>query len=366
MAKRVSALDATLRELGATMDEWNDMDVPVGFPYDPNEELEAVRDAVGMWDTSALKKIHVRGPDALATVDHLAPRDMSKIYVGKSAYSPILKEDGHMCDDSYIYYIKENEYLVVHGGGKTMECLEESAEGRNVRVEFDDDLHMISVQGPKAVELIDPHAEMNLYALRFCHHADTTVFGKKAMISRTGFSGERGYEVFVRAKDAVETWHQLMEHGKPLGLVPVSFGGLDIIHTESGLLFYGAEATEENTPWEVNCGWAISRKKGDFRGKEAVLALEGKEKVKLGGIVADHHDSVGAGTELFRDGEKVGHTTSAAYSRRLGKSLALVHLVPSAAAEGTKVEVRSDEVKCAATVVPIPFVDPQKKRLHAM
>ncbi len=129
---------------------------------------------------------------------------------------------------------------------------------------------------------------------------------------------------------------------------------------------YGAEATEQNTPWEVDFGWAVSRSKGDFRGKQAVFELEGKEKVKFYGIVADYHDVVEHGAELSIDGEIVGHVTTPAYSRRLGKSLALVHLIPSAAVEGTVLELNGPTIQCRATAASIPFVDPQRKRLHAM
>lgn len=365
MAKRVSALDATLRSLGATMGEWNDMDVPFNYPTDPDDEHDAVRDAVGIWDTSALKKIRVRGPDALRVVDHLATRDMTKIYVGKSAYTPVLKDDGHFCDDAYIYRIGENDFIVVHGGGKTMERVQESARGKNASVELDDDLHLISVQGPKSIELLNPQSSVSLRDLKFCHHRDAKVFGIPMMVSRTGFSGERGYELFVPAKDAVKTWDELMRHGKPMGLLPVSFAAIDKIHIESGLLFYGAEATEENTPWEARCDWAISKSKGDFRGKTALFALKGKEKVLLSGIVADHNDSVEVGAALLEGGQKVGQVTSACFSRRMKKSIALVHLAPASAVEGRRVEVKGENVTCAATVARIPFVDPEKKRLHA-
>ena len=129
---------------------------------------------------------------------------------------------------------------------------------------------------------------------------------------------------------------------------------------------YGAEATEQNTPWEVDMGWAVARDKGDFRGKQAVSELEGREKVKFFGIVAEHDDVVEHGAELFIDGELVGHVTTPAYSRRLGKSLALVHLVPSAAVEGTALELKGPTIQCRATATSIPFVDPQRKRLHAI
>jgi aminomethyltransferase len=366
MAKRTSALDATMRALGAEMGEWNDMAVAFGFPCDPHLEHDAIRETVGMWDTSALTKIQVRGADALAAIDYLVTRDMARIEVGKSAYCPILKDDGHFCDDAIIFHVAEDHFLVASAIGPTLELLRDYAKKRNLSVELDEELHVITVQGPKSIELLDAQSSANLRELAFCHQINTTLCGKNMMVSRTGYSGERGYELFMGADEVVEVWQELMEPGQALGLRPISFGGLEMVHIESGLMAYGAEATEQNTPWEVDFGWAVSRSKGDFRGKQAVFALEGKEKVKFYGIVADHNDVVEYGAELSIDGEIVGHVTTPAYSRRLGKSLALVHLIPSAAVEGTALELNGPTIQCRATAASIPFVDPQRKRLHAM
>jgi aminomethyltransferase len=366
MAKRTSALDATMRALGAEMGEWNDMAVAFGFPCDPHLEHDAIRETVGMWDTSALTKIQVRGADALAAIDYLVTRDMTRIEVGQSAYCPILKDDGHFCDDAIIFHVAEDHFLVASAIGPTLELLRDYAKKRNLSVELDEELHVITVQGPKSIELLDAQTSANLRELAFCHQINTTLCGKNMMVSRTGYSSERGYELFMGADEVVEVWQELMEPGQALGLRPISFGGLEMVHIESGLMAYGAEATEQNTPWEVDFGWAVSRSKGDFRGKQAVFELEGKEKVKFYGIVADHHDVVEHGAELSIDGEIVGHVTTPAYSRRLGKSLALVHLIPSAAVEGTALELNGPTIQCRATAASIPFVDPQRKRLHAM
>jgi aminomethyltransferase len=366
MAKRISALDATMRALGAEMGEWNDMAVAFGFPCDPHLEHDAIRETVGMWDTSALTKIQVRGADALAAIDYLVTRDMTRIDVGQSAYCPILKDDGHFCDDAIIFHVAEDHFLVASAIGPTLELLRDYAKNRNLSVELDEELHVITVQGPKSIELLDAQSSANLRELAFCHQINATLCGKNMMVSRTGYSGERGYELFMGADEVVEVWQELMEPGQALRLRPISFGGLEMVHIESGLMAYGAEATEQNTPWEVNFGWAVSRSKGDFRGKQAVFALEGKEKVKFYGIVANHHDVVEHGAELSIDGEIVGHVTTPAYSRRLGKSLALVHLIPSAAVEGTALELIGPTIQCRATAASIPFVDPQRKRLHAM
>ena len=365
MATRISALDATVRALGAEMGEWNDMAVAFGFPNDPHLEHDAIRETVGMWDTSALTKIQLRGPDALAAVDYLVTRDMTRIQVGQSAYCPILKDDGHFCDDAIIFHAAEDHFLVASAIGPTLQLLQDYASGRNLQVELDEDLHIITLQGPTAIELLDPLTDADLRSLKFCQQIITTVCGKQMMLSRTGYSGERGYELFMGADIVIDVWQELLQRGQAFGLRPISFGGLEMVHIESGLMAYGAEATEQNTPWEVDMGWAVSRSKGDFRGKQALFELEGKEKVKFFGIVADHDDVVEHGAELSIDGRLVGHVTTPAYSRRLGKSLALVHLIPSAAVEGTSLQLKGPTIHCSATATSIPFVDPQRKRLHA-
>ena len=366
MAKRISVLDATIRALGAEMGEWNDMAVAFGFPNDPHLEHDAIRETVGMWDTSALTKIHERGADALAAIDYLVTRDMTRIGVGQSAYCPILKDDGHFCDDAIVFHVAEDHFLVASAIGPSLELLQDYARNRKLSVELDEALHIITVQGPNSIDLLDAKSSADLRSLRFCHQLDTRLCGQQMMLSRTGYSGERGYELFMGADVVVDVWQELMQHGQAYGLRPISFGGLEMVHIESGLMAYGAEATEQNTPWEVDMGWAVSHDKGDFRGKQAVFELEGKEKVKFFGIVADHHDVVEHGAELFIDDELVGHVTTPAYSRRLGKSLALVHLVPEAAVAGTSMQLKGPTIQCQATAASIPFVDPERKRLHAM
>ena len=366
MPTRISALDATVRALGAQMGEWNDMAVAFGFPWDPDLEHDAIRETAGIWDTSALTKIQVLGADALAAIDFLVTRDMTRVGVGQSAYCPILQDNGHFCDDAIVFHVAENHWLVASATGPSLQLLQDYAQGRNLSVELDEDLHIITVQGPGSIDLLDAQTDTDLRALAFCHQLDLTLCAERMMLSRTGYSGERGYELFMGADVVVDVWQQLLDQGSEYGLRPISFGGLEMVHIESGLMAYGAEATEANTPWEVDMGWAVSRSKGDFRGKQAVFELEGKEKVKFFGIIAEHDDVVEHGAELLIDGEIVGHVTTPAYSRRLQKSLALVHLAPHAAVHGTELELRGATIQCRAMASTIPFVDPQRTRLHAM
>ena len=362
MSERNSALAAHHRALGSELEEWNGMGAPLTYNSDPCDEHDTVRTAAGLFDVSGLKKVHVRGSDSLAVVDHLITRNMAVIPVGRSAYGAVLNEAGGICDDAIIFNVADNHYLVVHGSGECRERLDESAAGKDVAIEFDDDLHNISLQGPVATDFLDQHTPIDLPALKYFNQESTTLFDLPVMISRTGFSGERGFELLATAEHIVPLWEAIVQHGAAQGITPCSFAGLDKTRVEAALLFFPYDMTAENTPWEVTFGWAVSRKKGDFRGREAVFAREGQDKISLVGIVADHGDAVDAGAALLVDGRKVGIVNSPAWSHRMNKSLALAHVEPGAAADGTFYEVSGKTVSCSATATPIPFYDPEKSR----
>ena len=163
----------------------------------------------------------------------------------------------------------------------------------------------------------------------------------------------------------VDLWDQILGHGEAMGIMPCSFTCLDKIRVEATLLFYPYDMTERNTPWEVGLGWAIARSGADFRGKAAVLAAEGKEKVTLAGIAVDHDEALEGGDKLLQDGREVGVVNSPAYSHRMRKSLALCHVAPGLAVPGTRFAVAGEEISTTAVVEPIPFYDPEKSRTHA-
>ena len=245
-----------------------------------------------------------------------------------------------------------------------MQRLQESAAGLNVDIELDDDLHNISLQGPKALQLLDAHTSIDLGQMPYFHHQPAQLFGHPCRISRTGYSGERGYEIFASAAVVGEIWDQILGHGAEIGVMPCSFASLDKVRIEAALLFFGYDMTDEHTPWEVGLGFTVNRNKGDFRGNQAVLASEGQERFVAAGISIDHDDALAGGETLNLDGVEVGIINSPCYSHRLGKSLALVHLRPDTAHPGTRLDVASDDFLGTATVETIPFFDPTKSRTH--
>lgn len=357
---RTSALASRHTALGSGLEDWNGMGTAWTYDTDPNDEHDAVRERAGMFDMSPLKKVFVRGPDAKAVLDHLTTRDMSKIAPGKAAYLCVLTEQGGIADDAIVSCNGSGEWMIVHGSGDTMALLEDSAEGRDATLEFTDDLHDLSVQGPDALDILNGHCDIELAALAYFEHAPASLFGHVCRISRTGYSGERGYEIFADGSVITDIWDKLVD----TGVMPCSFTALDKVRIEAGLLFYGYDMTEDNTPWEVGLGFTVSRTKGDFRGKKALMAAKGSEKINNVCLDINHPDMVAGGETLSLNGESVGVVNSPCYSHRLGKSLALAHVRPGVGA-GTSLTVSGDGIDTTATIVESPIYDPRKSRTHA-
>ena len=356
---RTSALASRHTALGSGLEDWNGMGTAWTYNNDPNEEHDAVREGAGMFDMSPLKKVFVRGPDAAATLDHLTTRDITKIATGSAAYLCVLTEKGGIADDAIVSNNGGDEWMIVHGSGDTMALLQASAEGRDVQIEFTDDLHDLSVQGPMSCDILNANCDIDLPTLCYFQHTSAKLFGYSCRLSRTGYSGERGYEVFADASVIGDIWDRLVD----AGVMPCSFTALDKVRIEAGLLFYGYDMTENNTPWEVGLGFTISKDKGDFRGKDATLAAKGNEAVKNVCLDISHADMVAGGEILSLGGTDVGVVNSPCFSHRLNKSLALAHIKPDIAV-GTVLQISGEGIDTTAIVVQSPIYDPHKSKTH--
>lgn len=357
---RTSALASRHTALGSGLEDWNGMGTAWNYHTDPNDEHDAVRDRAGMVDMSPLKKVFVRGPDAMAVLDHLTTRDMSHIVPGKAAYLCVLTEQGGIADDAIVSNNGGGEWMVVHGSGDTMALLEASAAGRDIELEFTDDLHDLSVQGPASCGILNTHCDVDLTSLAYFEHTAAKLFGHDCRISRTGYSGERGYEIFADGTVVGDIWDKLLDEG----VIPCSFTALDKLRIEAGLLFYGYDMTEDNTPWEVGLGFTVSRSKGDYRGKDSVWKAKGEEVVQNVCIEVHHSDMLEGGESLTLDDTSVGVVNSPCYSHRLEKSLALAHIRPDIAL-GVELGVSGEGIVTTAKVIEYPVYDPQKTRTHA-
>ncbi|MEP9351533.1 aminomethyltransferase family protein [Xanthobacter sp. KR7-225] len=365
---RQSILNGRHRELGSKLEEtWNDMAIPQHYATDPYLETAAVRYQAGLIDVSALKIIDVAGKDALAFLNQLLTADISKIPAGRSMISSIVDADGGLIDDVLVYVDGDGAFRLSHGGGTLEQALPVVAQGFDVTFQRDDDVHILSLQGPLALDILSPHTPLDLKALPYFGHGRTTLFGTPVSLARGGYSAERGYEVFCAAKDAVDLWDRILEAGKPFGAMPVSWDCLDIVRVEGALLFFPFDMPhKDTTPFEVLMDWSVDLTKPDFRGKAALAKRKGTERTHQAGIEVLAQKAITPGARIFKDGEEVGVVNSTTYSRHLMKSLALVSLVPTVTALGTALTVKDGEETFAANVVRTPFYDPMRLRTHPL
>lgn len=370
---RHSALAHRHAEIGGELEDWNGMGTAWFYDHTPERakaDYEAVRTKAGLMDVSGLKKVHVVGADAAYVIDRVTTRNVEKIAPGRSTYASILNADGKFVDDCIIYHIAVNSWLVVHGTGIGMEQLASVAAGKNCEILFDDDLHDMSLQGPVAVDLLAKEVP-GIRDLAYFGLMQTRLYGRDVMISRTGYTGERGYEIFCRAKDATHLWDNILEAGKDMGVRPVQFSTLDMLRIESYLLFYPGDNSETfpfddepcgDTLWELGLDFTVSPGKTGFVGAENHYAMEGKERFKIYGIqLSDSMAQMDMGARVMRDGKDIGVITYGLSSELNGYSVAIARIAPDAAKPGTKLSVvQLDGTELAAAAEEMPFYDKDK------
>jgi aminomethyltransferase len=370
----MSALADRHRALGSNLEDWIGMGMAWTYDHPLADDHVAIRTKAGLMDVSGLKKLHLVGPHATPILDYAATRNVEKITPGRSAYTTFLNDDGKFVDDGILYRTGPNDWLVVHGGGGAYELLTGAVVGKNVAMLFDDDLHDLSLQGPAAVDFLAKHVP-GVRDLNYFAHMQTTLFKKPVMISRTGYTGERGYEIFCRGADAGLIWDRILKDGAKFGIIPTSFTTLDLLRVESYLLFYPFDNSEMypfadepagDTLWELGLDFTVSPGKTGFRGAAAHYRAKGKERFKIYGVEISAEQPAEAGDELFADARKVGVVTCGMKSTLTGRSLAIARLDVDKAVPGTPLQLRGKSFSAAATAQPMPFDDPEKKKRTAV
>ncbi|MEM9668777.1 MAG: aminomethyltransferase family protein [Pseudomonadota bacterium] len=370
---RFSALADRHRALGSELEDWSGMGTAWSYNKNQEEEYLAIRTRAGFMDVSGLKKVHLVGPHASHIIDRATTRNVEKIKPGRSSYACMLNDAGKFIDDCVIYRMGPNNFMVVHGSGQGHEQLTMAAAGRDVSVQFDDNLHDISLQGPLAVDFLEDYVP-GIRDVIYFSHIHTTLFGKPVTISRTGYTGERGYEIFCRGQDAPHIWDELTEKGAPLGIIPTRFTTLDWLRAESYLLFFPYDNSEmypfENdttgdTLWELGLDFTVSPGKTGFRGAEEHYRLKDKERFKIYGVKLEGTVAAEEGAPLLKDGQQVGVVTIGMYSSLNKHNIGIARMPVDCAIAGTKLVVKNEasEVPCEAH--PMPFYDPDKKRRTA-
>ncbi|HEX2163641.1 MAG TPA: glycine cleavage system aminomethyltransferase GcvT [Thermoanaerobaculia bacterium] len=329
------------------------------------EEHRAVRAAAGIFDVSHMGEVRIAGKGASAFLQHLTPNDVERLPVGRAQYSALLTPEGTYLDDLLCYHLGDGEWLLVTNASnadadfawiaaRAAEWPGDPVEVRDVGHEY----ALVAVQGPRAVDVLDPIVRADLADLRSYSFSQSDCGPFPALVSRTGYTGEDGFEVYVAPEHAAGLWEMLLDEGREEGLVPAGLGARDTLRLEAALALYGHELDGETTPWEAGLGWTVKLDKGDFIGRQALVAAReaGPRKKLIGfevrgrGIAREGHPIFAAGGEAA-----IGRVTSGTWSPTFEKALGMAFVPPDRAVPGTALEVDVRGRRLPVEVVELPF-----------
>ena len=356
-----TAFDAPQRELGADFVDWEGWYWPNEFG-DAIAEHNAVRNDVGVWDESPLRKWDFRGPDALRAADRIFTNDMLGLQVGQVRYAPFCDENGKMVGDGTVFRFTDDHAWVITALDSDLDHFRQVANDMDVEIEpITQDLPHVQLQGPRSRELLAGLTDADVQGLRYFRFwpEQVEVGGVPAWVSRTGYSGELGYEIFVAPDDAPQLWRVLTEAGaKPYGMVAV-----ESLRIESGLIFIGYDYFQNETdPFDMSLDKVIRLDKGDFHGKEALQETAQDPPRRMVTLVVEGGEVPEYGAAVTSNGEPAGTLTSPSESPTLGKVIGMAVLETRFADKGTEVEVAVGEGTAKATVEDFPIYDPEKRR----
>ncbi len=333
------------------------------------EEHQATRQSVGVFDISHMGRLRLDGPDALRLVDHLVTRRVQTMKPGQVRYALLTNPQGGILDDVLVYRMTDaagNDYvlLVVNAANRprVLDWIEEHYQGYEVTLsDLTQQWAMIAVQGPRALEAVQPLVHQPLQELRYYRATETTVLGRGGIVSRTGYTGEDGVELIVGAGAALELWEEIIRRVTPLGGKPAGLGARDTLRLEAGMPLYGHELTENTLPQQAGLDFAVDLDK-DFIGAEALRQADFSALARLVGLELHSRRVAREGYAILRQNDIVGQVTSGTFSPTLQKSIAMGYVAPELAAPGTQLHVDVRGRPEPATVVPLPFYHRRKKK----
>jgi len=367
-----TAFTPSIRHLTDDLIEYNSFWLPNSFAHQGDQaEYWALRQRAALMDLSPLRKFEVRGKDAFALLQYAFSRNLEKVPAGNAAYGCLLNPHGGMIDDGIVFCFDATHYRYVGNCDTDGDWLQRVSQqqGWDVTVEaVSDRLHNLALQGPKSREILQTLIP-DFPPLQYFQFTQTQLGSIPVLISRTGYTGEHGYELFVHPQDGAALWATLMAVGKPFGMLPLGMKALDRARIEAGLLAVGAEFDDLTSPYQAGIGWAVALKKPDFIGKSALEKLKEHPPKKAVGLVLEGAEVASPGQPIYAQGERwrIGQITSATFSPILDRSIALAQVVPTYAEVGTVVEVGLlDGIKrrVPATVGTLAAFDPTKSRVR--
>jgi aminomethyltransferase len=354
-----TALNDAHRRLGARMVDFGGWDMPVIYAGTIDEHM-AVRTAAGLFDVSHMGEIEVKGREALALVQHVTTNDAAKLADGQAQYAGLLYPQGTFVDDLLVHRLSAEHYLLCVNASNTEKdfaWIVENTRGFDAEVVNTSAAYtQLALQGPKAVEILQPLTDADLSAVNYYWFTRGQVDGVPAIIARTGYTGEDGFELYFDPAASELVWDRLLEAGRAHGLRPCGLAARNTLRLEAKMALYGHEIDSTTTPYEADLAWIVKLNKGDFIGRDA-LVKQKEEGVarKLVGFEVTGRGIARDGYPVYLDGAQVGAVTSGSPAPYLRKNIGLTYLPAGRAAAGTPIEVDVRGRRIAAEVVPTPF-----------
>ena len=348
-------------ELKGKMIDFFGWDLPVQYSG-INAEHISVRTGGGIFDVSHMGEVFFRGPQALDAVQHITSNNAAKLIPGKIQYSGLMTENGCFVDDLLVYMVNENEYLLVINAAnveKDFQWMKDKAGHFDVEIKNESpDYSQVAIQGPQAGKLLAHFTDTDLAGMKYYHFTRGQVMGIDAIISRTGYTGEYGFEVYTQAdeKTSSKLFVELAVKGKEYGIIPIGLGARDTLRLEASMALYGNDIDDAHTVLEANLGWILRLKKGDFIGRDALLKqketgisrkLVGFEMVDRG--IARH------GYPVFVDGKQFESVCSGTFAPYLKKAIGMTYLPLEKTELGTEFHIEIRGKLVTAKVVATPF-----------
>lgn len=353
-------LNEVHRSAGGKMVDFGGWDMPVQYAAGVIAEHLATRERAGLFDVSHMGEIWVEGEDAIAFVNRLTTNDVSKLVDGQAHYSALTNERGGVVDDLLVYRFDQDKLLLVVNAGTTEKdwdwITSHKADENITLTNASADYCQIAVQGPKALEIAQKLTDVNLSEIKYYHFTVDKFDGVDAIISRTGYTGEDGFEIYADKDHAARLWNKLIETGEPFGILPCGLAARNTLRLESAMSLYGHELGDDISPLEAGLGWICKLNKGEFIGRDKLAKLkeEGLERKLVGfemidkGIARDEFD-------IYIDDEKVGVVTSGSPAPFLKKNIGLAFVPTEFAKIGQQIKIDVRGKKLAAVIVPTPF-----------
>ena len=353
-------LNAMHRALGGKMVDFGGWDMPVQYPSGVIEEHMATRTRAGLFDVSHMGEIWVEGPGSIAFVNRLTTNDVTKLVDGQAHYSAFTNEKGGVVDDLLVYRFGPEKLLLVVNAGTTEKDWAWITSHKNsdevVLTNASADYCQIAVQGPKALGILQKLTETTLEPIKYYHFTTGKVDGVESIISRTGYTGEDGFEVYAAADKAEQLWNKILETGKEEGILPCGLAARNTLRLESAMSLYGHELDDDISTLEANLGWITKLDKGKFTGRDAIAGMKSAGlKRKLVGFEMKEPGIARDGFDVYINDAKAGVVTSGSPAPFLKKNIGLAFVPVEFANVGQQITIDVRGKKLLAEIVPTPF-----------